>query len=229
MGLVIFLLTAFIVGTIAKALVSGPDLKAGATILLGAIAQVAAWLALYAFGLARYGQVWWFFASVGCATILLSLYEDARPAPRPRGEIEPPGPDLPAVPAASGLPTVAHSRVSSGGRRLVPPPPAPPSLWQTICSCGDWAAVGAVLLGLTGFVIGFLGPIRFQPWANQGPMVGIFLTGPGGALLGAIVGAALRLTYPEWTSRRRMGILGAVDVAWGLFVLDLVVDRSWWQ
>src|SRR6185436_19173797 len=99
----------------------------------------------------------------------------------------------------------------------------------TICSCGDWAAVGAVLLGVTGFVIGFFGPIRFQPWANQGPMVGIFLTGPGGALLGAIVGAALRLTYPEWTPRRRMGILGAVDVAWGLFVLDLVIDRSWWQ
>ena len=60
-------------------------------------------------------------------------------------------------------------------------------------------------------------------------MVGIFLTGPGGALLGAIVGAALRLTHPEWTSRRRMWMLAAANVAWGLFVLDLVVDRSWWH
>ena len=212
-SLVAFLLSSFIIGTIAKALVSGRDPGAGVTILLGGIAQVGAWLALHAVGLARYGQPWSSFASVGFATILVSLYDDATPAPRPRLEIEPPGPDLSTVPAAEA----------------VPPRPAPPSLWQTICSCGDWAAVGGLLMGVTGFVIGFLGPIRFQPWANQGPMVGIFLTGPGGALLGAIVGAALRLTYPEWTPRRRMWMLGAANVAWALFVLDLVVDRSWWQ
>jgi hypothetical protein len=211
-SLVAFLLTAFMVGTIAKALVSGRDLGAGLTILLGATAQVGAWVVLHAVGLARYGQLWSLFASVGFTTILLSLYEDASPAPRPRLEIEPPGPDLPAVPAAEA----------------VPPRPAPPSLWQTICSYGDWAAVGALLMGVTGFVSGFLGPIRFQPWANQGPMVGIFLTGPGGALLGAIVGAALRPTHPEWTSRRRMWMLGEANPS-GLFVLDLVVDRSWWH
>jgi uncharacterized membrane protein YeaQ/YmgE (transglycosylase-associated protein family) len=212
-SLLTFLLTAFIVGTIAKALVPGRDLGAGLTILLGAIAQVGAWLALHAAGLTRYGQLGSLLASVAFASILLSLYENASPSPRPRLEIEPPGPDLPAVPAAEAA----------------PPRPAPPSLWQTVCSCGDWAAVGGLLMGVTGFMIGFFGPIRFQPWANQGPMVGIFLTGPGGALLGAVVGAALRLTHPEWTSRRRMWMLGAANVAWGLFVLDLVVDRSWWH
>jgi len=212
-SLVAFLLTAFIVGTIAKALVPGRDLGAGLTILLGATAQVGAWLALHAVGLGRNGQLWSLLASIGLAGILLSLYENGSTAQRPRLDSERPGADLPAVPAA----------------KAVPPRPAPTSLWQTICSCGDWAAVGAGLMGVTGFVIGFFGPMRFQPWANQGPMVGIFLTGPGGALLGAIGGAALRLTYPEWTSRRRMWMLCAANVAWGLFVLDLVVDRSWWH
>ena len=47
-----------------------------------------------------------------------------------------------------------------------------------------WAAV----LGIVGFVSGFIGPMILAPEANQGPMLGIFITGPGGALLGAILG-----------------------------------------
>jgi hypothetical protein len=46
----------------------------------------------------------------------------------------------------------------------------------------------AVVLGLVGFVCGFVGPMVFSPDANQGPMLGIFITGPGGALLGALLG-----------------------------------------
>ncbi len=46
----------------------------------------------------------------------------------------------------------------------------------------------AVLLGAVGFALGFFGPILFQPDANQGPLLGIFITGPGGFLVGLIFG-----------------------------------------
>ena len=36
---------------------------------------------------------------------------------------------------------------------------------------------GAALLGLVGFAGGFFGPMLFMPDANQGPMLGIFITG----------------------------------------------------
>lgn len=47
----------------------------------------------------------------------------------------------------------------------------------------------ALLLGGIGFALGFFGPMIFAPGANQGPMLGIFITGPGGFVLGLIVGA----------------------------------------
>lgn len=46
-----------------------------------------------------------------------------------------------------------------------------------------------LILGTVGFVCGFFGPIVLNPEANQGPLVGIFLTGPGGVFLGLILGA----------------------------------------
>jgi len=51
----------------------------------------------------------------------------------------------------------------------------------------------ALALGTTGFAAGFFGPIALNPDANQGPLVGIFITGPGGALGGLILGAIFRL------------------------------------
>ena len=47
----------------------------------------------------------------------------------------------------------------------------------------------AVLLGGLGFVAGFFGPMIFAPEANQGPMLGLFITGPSGVVIGAIAGA----------------------------------------
>jgi len=58
--------------------------------------------------------------------------------------------------------------------------------------CGTslvYAVAGAVLVGLPAFLIGFVGPIIFTPQANQGPLLGIFITGPAGAVIGFIAGA----------------------------------------
>jgi hypothetical protein len=46
----------------------------------------------------------------------------------------------------------------------------------------------ALILGGLGFAAGFLGPMILTPEANQGPMLGIFITGPIGFLLGLIYG-----------------------------------------
>ena len=43
---------------------------------------------------------------------------------------------------------------------------------------------GAIIVGGFGFAAGFFGPIIFAPGANQGPLLGIFITGPLGFLLG---------------------------------------------
>jgi hypothetical protein len=49
--------------------------------------------------------------------------------------------------------------------------------------------LGAVVIGAIGFSAGFFGPMIFTPGANQGPLLGIFITGPLGFLLGAAGGA----------------------------------------
>ncbi|SDA43303.1 hypothetical protein [Mesorhizobium qingshengii] len=50
-----------------------------------------------------------------------------------------------------------------------------------------------VILGVVGFVGGFIGPLIFTPEANQGPLLGIFITGPLGFVLGLVVGLVLSL------------------------------------
>ena len=48
--------------------------------------------------------------------------------------------------------------------------------------------ITAIIVGGIGFVIGFIGPIIFYPDANQGPLLGIFITGPLSFLVGLIGG-----------------------------------------
>lgn len=48
--------------------------------------------------------------------------------------------------------------------------------------------LGAILLGSLGFAAGFFGPMIFAPEANQGPLLGIFITGPLGLVIGGIGG-----------------------------------------
>ena len=49
---------------------------------------------------------------------------------------------------------------------------------------------GGFILGGVAFCAGFFGPIVFAPGANQGPLLGIFITGPLGFLLGLVGGFA---------------------------------------
>jgi hypothetical protein len=51
-----------------------------------------------------------------------------------------------------------------------------------------YALIAAVAVGGVGFVAGFFLPLVLSPEANQGPLLGIFITGPGGAALGFVVG-----------------------------------------
>ena len=44
----------------------------------------------------------------------------------------------------------------------------------------------ATIIGVIGFAIGFIGPIIFTPEANQGPLLGIFVTGPLSFVVGLI-------------------------------------------
>lgn len=44
-----------------------------------------------------------------------------------------------------------------------------------------------LLLGAAGFAAGLFGPMIFTPEANQGPLVGIFISGPAGAALGLVL------------------------------------------
>lgn len=43
-------------------------------------------------------------------------------------------------------------------------------------------------IGLICFLAGFIGPLIFAPQANQGPLLGIFITGPLGFLSGCVAG-----------------------------------------
>ncbi|HTN43626.1 MAG TPA: hypothetical protein VMN77_07500 [Nitrospiria bacterium] len=58
---------------------------------------------------------------------------------------------------------------------------------------------GGVVVGGIGFSAGFFGPIIFAPEANQGPLLGIFITGPLGFLLGGLGGLVYGLMHREKT------------------------------
>ena len=59
-----------------------------------------------------------------------------------------------------------------------------------------YAVAGGLLCGAVGFVGGFFGPLVLAPEANQGPLLGIFITGPLGVLVGGVGG----LTYGTFRS-----------------------------
>jgi hypothetical protein len=62
-------------------------------------------------------------------------------------------------------------------------------------------ALGAIIVGAAGFVAGFVAPIIFAPDANQGPLLGIFITGPLGVLTGGIGG------FVHWRRRSKQTMI----------------------
>ncbi len=48
--------------------------------------------------------------------------------------------------------------------------------------------MGGIIIGSIGFIIGFFGPIIFNPSSTQGPLLGILFTGPIGFLIGLVGG-----------------------------------------
>lgn len=85
------------------------------------------------------------------------------------------------------------------------------------------AARPAVILGGVGLALGFLGPIFLTPEANQGPLLGIFITGPGGFALGLLFGIGREVL------RRRRTVLVAgllVGGAVGMGVLPLAAQDA---
>jgi hypothetical protein len=60
-----------------------------------------------------------------------------------------------------------------------------------------------VLVGAVGFALGFFGPMILDPTSGNGPMLGIFITGPIGFVVGWLWGL--------WRTRRSRPSSGAAS------------------
>lgn len=58
------------------------------------------------------------------------------------------------------------------------------------------ACIGGCLAGGIGGLAGFIGPLILTPEANQGPLLGIFVTGPLGFVAGVLIGAVYAQFVP---------------------------------
>ena len=95
-----------------------------------------------------------------------------------------------------------------------------------------------VLLGGVGFAAGFFGPMVFVPESNQGPMVGIFLTGPGGLALGLLLFVLMKvLPLPgraQWILLTALAGLGTLATLYFVqpepatvgYEVELTIERS---
>ena len=69
--------------------------------------------------------------------------------------------------------------------------------------------VWGITVGLIGGLGGFIGPMLLTPESNQGPLLGIFFTGPLGFILGLFIGLILepaRLARSKREFRRKRGL-----------------------
>ncbi len=56
-----------------------------------------------------------------------------------------------------------------------------------------WCVGTMVVVGGVSFLAGFVGPMILRPDSPQGPLLGLFFTGPLGAVAGAILGLIIGL------------------------------------
>jgi hypothetical protein len=54
-----------------------------------------------------------------------------------------------------------------------------------------------LIIGVPAFLVGYIGPTIWAPDANQGPLLGIFITGPLGVVAGAVLGLIFVLLRPR--------------------------------
>jgi len=73
----------------------------------------------------------------------------------------------------------------------------------------------ALVLGAVGFGTGFFGPLTLNPEANTGPLVGILITGPGGAIAGACLGALLGMLSVSPSRQHQLLALACTALAVG--------------
>jgi hypothetical protein len=93
--------------------------------------------------------------------------------------------------ARRGAPSVMSYPLRMEPARHASPPPS--------------ALMWVLILGAAGFAAGFFGPLIFVPDANQGPLVGILISGPSGALLGGLLCGLCKLLR-VFPSRQWQGI-----------------------
>ena len=84
------------------------------------------------------------------------------------------------------------------------PRQATPSLDPSARDSADRSLLRWVLImSGAGFAAGFFGPMIFAPDANQGPLVGILFSGPGGAVLGVLLWGLCKLLPASASVKRR--------------------------
>lgn len=77
----------------------------------------------------------------------------------------------------------------------------------------------AVIVGFITFLIGYVGPIIFWPEANLGPLLGLFITGPLGFLLGGVIGFWRILC---------VSIRKVTAIEWGMFLVLWLLMMGWY-
>jgi hypothetical protein len=91
---------------------------------------------------------------------------------------------------------------------------------------GHSLRVWTATLGVAGFLAGFVGPLIVNPGANQGPLLGLFVTGPGGALAGLLLGTVAGLLRMSDAIRRQSLIVCALALVLGTLYIALPGPRS---
>ncbi len=85
----------------------------------------------------------------------------------------------------------------------------------------------AFILGISGFILGFIGPVIITPDSNQGPLLGIFITGPIGFLFGGIVGLGIEIAIQHNKTQKMSSILSSFTkmwncILWGITIVAIV-------
>ncbi|MEZ6189960.1 MAG: hypothetical protein R3C45_01550 [Phycisphaerales bacterium] len=76
----------------------------------------------------------------------------------------------------------------------------------------------AFVLGTVGFVAGYFGPIYISENSPQGPLVGIFMTGPLGFLFGLLTGTSIG-TVPATSDPYAVRLLCIVTAVYAVVIV----------